>query len=316
MSHMNSIFCGLFLIISSFFPKDCLANDGVSFHGPDSGPPFIGEHTEVFPESEKSIYKDNTFVTVFKFKNNSNKEVKVKIGFPINGDICKATTVSDSSPEIHRDYFIFNTRINGCKVKRMFDVQKINNQYYQSVFHTELSFIPFEGIAVKKEYIQEPIRASFAELCDYSEINYIVEAGKTCRGKIKEAEFVFYAPLVGDKMADKVYHESGEDIRIKKYSFLSYYPNTHKKEIKNDFNVIRYRFNNIDLGFNFRINWDNFHIEDSTIKGIDFYSYINQYLTENNRNYNRLSKFIDKYKQDKYESTLYLMRLEYLLHYT
>ena len=226
----------LLLLIACFSSNISLANDSSFSVTPQSGNVVPLENKAIQMYSEEITFINNQFVTIFVFKNNTNREQQVTMGFPVvgefkeNGDaeydeqqlLAKLTPTERRAYQLQkiRDYYQFKSFVNGNEVPRT--LSELSGSAYRFAFLTPLKFAPNESLIVTNIYHQEPNSSSNVTGIDNNELQYIFKSGALWQGKIARANFHFYL--------DNNYHRFD---KVYEYIPSEYLPN---KDYRGQFN--------------------------------------------------------------------------------
>lgn len=265
------------------FMSAAYCDDSSYYEYPQSGTVFPINNDFISMVSEDVIFSNNQFITIFVFKNMTDIEQEVSMGFPVVDDYAildifdmdegvneeaeYLSTLNDVEKKKYlankiESYYRFKSFINGIEVERQLVELNdlLENIGYKYVFLTKVKFKANETITVTNIYNQAP--NSFADNIGNSNkhIKYILKTGAAWKSDIDKANLHFYLDV---NQFSKKNYEYLENIDLDESSykgeFLKFYIHSNYKTTtisnKGDYYLCQWNLSNIEPDKDLEVDW-------------------------------------------------------------
>ena len=196
----------LLIVAAILLPTICSADDGAVMYNLNSGTVMLFNSTAIQMVEEDVTYKKNVFQTKFLFKNISDEQQKVTVGFPVIGNVNRLIEEPDDgeSKELSAEkkeryiekYYEFKSEVDGTTIPRkLIPGSKLDSSAgYDYFFVSDLIFEPHQTRTVVNTYSYRPERLESGHGASLETISYILKTGSTWTGVIEKATITIYFP--------------------------------------------------------------------------------------------------------------------------
>lgn len=293
------------LFISILIINTVLSDDGFVENNLISGNLMLMNSTSIQMVEEFVGYKDGYFSTQFIFLNTTSDTQKVKIGFPVLGEISMGLPDESSEWESLPDslkrkkideYYDFECFINGKFVPRVLEKADVdtNNKLYDYFYSLPIVFLPNEKIVIDNKYRALPITFRTSVGDSYTDIVYILQTGASWAGNINNAVIKFNT-LESDSFKieiDNISYCHFWSI----YSKVTAEPHDYETLIEKGKIVYIWDYKDINPDFDIRCSWVRVPVWDAFFHN----AYLVNYSNESTKERKELIKSLTSDNFDKY----------------